>query len=59
MLDARLRPLIDPALDRLGRQLVRLRLTADMVTLGGFVLGLAAIVLVAQRHYVLGLLALR
>lgn len=42
MLDARIRPLIDPPLDAAGRRLARLGITADAVTLAGFALGMAA-----------------
>jgi phosphatidylglycerophosphate synthase len=47
MLDPLLRPLIDPALDRLGRRLAAAGATADAVTLAGFALGLAAAGLIA------------
>ncbi|MFN4275211.1 MAG: CDP-alcohol phosphatidyltransferase family protein [Ferrovibrio sp.] len=52
MLDPTLRPLIDPPLQRLAH---RLRWHADAVTLGGFVLGLAAALVLALDH---GLIAL-
>jgi phosphatidylglycerophosphate synthase len=42
VLDARLRPLIDPPLDRTARWLVRLGVTADGMTLTGFAVGMAA-----------------
>lgn len=40
MFDARLRPLIDPPLNALGRRLARAGVSADMVTWTGFVLGM-------------------
>ena len=47
MLDAHLRPLIDPPLNRLGRRLAARGVTADGVTLGGLALGLLAALLIA------------
>jgi phosphatidylglycerophosphate synthase len=47
MLDARLRPIIDPILDRQGAALARARVSADAVTAAGLVLGLAAAALIA------------
>jgi phosphatidylglycerophosphate synthase len=43
MLDARLRPLIDPLLDRLGRPLAAGGISANQVTLLGFAIGLGAV----------------
>jgi phosphatidylglycerophosphate synthase len=51
MLDARLRRLIDPPLDAAGRRLARWGLSANAVTLGGFVLGLTALPLLAAGRY--------
>ncbi|WOI56203.1 CDP-alcohol phosphatidyltransferase family protein [Palleronia sp. LCG004] len=42
MLDARIRPWIDPPLDRMGRMLARTGIGADAVTLGGLAIGLGA-----------------
>ncbi len=41
MLDARLRPLIDPPLNAAGRALARAGISANMLTLGGLAIGLA------------------
>lgn len=41
MFDARIRPLIDPPLNAVGRSLARSGVTADAVTIGGFMLGMA------------------
>lgn len=41
MLDARLRPLIDPPLNRAGRMLARIGVTANALTFTGLALGLA------------------
>ncbi|WP_308914896.1 CDP-alcohol phosphatidyltransferase family protein [Jannaschia sp. LMIT008] len=50
MFDARLRPLIDPPLNALGRCLARRGMTADGVTLGGLIAGLVAAGLIAAGH---------
>ncbi len=41
MLDARIRPWIDPPLNRIGRQVARIGIGANTITLLGLVLGLA------------------
>ena len=55
MLDARLRRLIDPPLDRLGAPLTRCGLSANLTTGMGFAIGLVAIAAIAGRAYGLGL----
>ncbi|WP_273521055.1 CDP-alcohol phosphatidyltransferase family protein [Rhodosalinus sediminis] len=50
MFDARLRPFIDPPLDRLGRRVARAGVGADAVTLAGLALGLIAAGIVAAGH---------
>ena len=55
MLDARLRRLIDPPLERLAGHLASLGLSANAVTLIGFALGLSAMAAIALRAYPLGL----
>lgn len=50
MFDARLRPFIDPPLDRIGRRVARAGLGADAVTLAGLALGLFAAALIAAGH---------
>jgi phosphatidylglycerophosphate synthase len=47
LLDARLRPLIDPPLNRMGHVLARLGVTANALTFTGLALGLAGAVAVA------------
>jgi phosphatidylglycerophosphate synthase len=47
MFDQSLRPLIDPALNRAGRQLAVRGVTADQVTLAGLALGLVAALVLA------------
>ncbi|MEM7044913.1 MAG: CDP-alcohol phosphatidyltransferase family protein [Pseudomonadota bacterium] len=55
MLDARVRPLIDPPLARLASAAVKAGWTADGVTLMGFVIGLLAVPAIAFEAYWLGL----
>ena len=55
MLDARLRRLIDPPLDRLSVPLAARGLSANAITVAGFALGLCAAVAIAGRAYLLGL----
>lgn len=55
MFDARLRKLIDPAVDRLCRPLARGGISANLATVAGFVVGLAAIAAIALQAYGLGL----
>jgi phosphatidylglycerophosphate synthase len=58
MLDALVRPLIDPPLNAAGRRLARTGLTADAVTLAGLALGLSAAALIALGFPGLALLPL-
>ena len=55
MLDAPLRQLIDPPIDRLGAVLARRGVGADMLTWGGFVAGLLAVGAVSAEAYGLAL----
>jgi phosphatidylglycerophosphate synthase len=55
MLDARLRRLIDPPLDRLSRPLARHGWSANLATAIGFAIGLGAMAAIAHRAYGLGL----
>ncbi|MEM9501254.1 MAG: CDP-alcohol phosphatidyltransferase family protein [Pseudomonadota bacterium] len=55
MFDAKLRPLIDPPLNRMGRALAGLGVTANMLTLGGLALGLGGAVAIAFGQAWLGL----
>jgi phosphatidylglycerophosphate synthase len=55
MLDARIRPLIDPALERAADGLAATPVTANAVTLGGFAVGVAAVVAVAAGSHLAGL----
>ncbi len=55
MLDARLRRLIDPPLDRAGRWLAVRGVDADTVTIVGFVFGLLAMLAIMREAYLAGL----
>ena len=56
MLDATIRPLIDPPLDRIARRFVDHRIEANTVTVAGFVIGLLAVPALANEAYWLALL---
>jgi phosphatidylglycerophosphate synthase len=58
MLDRAARRLIDPALDQLALGAQRQGLTANQITVAGFVCGVAAIGAIAVQSYALGLLLL-
>lgn len=55
MLDARLRRLVDPALDRLCRPLAQAGWSANLVTTLGFAIGLGAMAAIARQAYGVGL----
>ncbi len=55
MFDARLRPLIDPPLNALGRMLARAGIGANAVTLAGLVPAVGAGLVIAQHNYLLAL----
>lgn len=55
MLDAKLRPWIDPPLDACGRRLAARGIGADQVTLAGLALGMGAAVAIAVGWFWLGL----
>ncbi len=56
MLDAKLRPLIDPPLDAVGRRIARAGIGPNTVTLFGLLPGLAAGFAIAEGEFVLGLM---
>jgi phosphatidylglycerophosphate synthase len=56
MFDAKLRPLIDPPLNALGRGAARLGIGANMVTLAGMIVGIGAGWTISQHAYGLGLI---
>lgn len=51
MFDARLRQIIDPPLDRIGRGLARRGITANGVTVAGFLVGCGAWAMLALQSY--------
>lgn len=55
MLDKTLLPYLHRPLACIARLLQRCRLTANMVTLGGFVIGLTAMLALSQQYYLSGL----
>lgn len=58
MFDAKLRRLIDPPLDAAGRRLAGWGLRANATTLGGFVIGLTALPLLAAGHFTAALIVI-
>jgi phosphatidylglycerophosphate synthase len=55
MFDAALRRVIDPPLNAIGRGLARAGVSANAVTVAGFVIGLGAVPALAFQHYALAL----
>jgi phosphatidylglycerophosphate synthase len=55
MFDALFRPLIDPPLNRAGRIIARLGVSADHLTLAGAAVGVGAGFAIAWQHYLTGL----
>ncbi|TRD11980.1 CDP-alcohol phosphatidyltransferase family protein [Erythrobacter insulae] len=55
MFDAKIRPLIDPALNRIGNALAAVGVTANALTFGGLALGLGGAVAIAWGQMWLGL----
>ena len=58
MLDGKVRQIIDPALDRMGRALAARGISANSVTFAGLATGLAAALLIAFEVYLAGLAVL-
>ena len=58
MFDRYLTPLIKPALDAVAKTLARVGVTANGLTIGGFVVGMLAAVAIALQAYLLGLAAI-
>ena len=58
MFDAKLKPVIDPFLVQSGKICVRFGLTANMLTVTGFVIGLCCGVLICAEAYIWALAAL-
>ena len=58
MIDGKIRHLADPALIQIARQVCRLNISADAITVSGFAIGMLCIPLLAQEQYWLALLCL-
>jgi phosphatidylglycerophosphate synthase len=58
MIDSRIRPLIDPPLNRAGAVLAGYGLTANTVTLAGFAIGMSSVPLLAMGRYDLALIVI-
>ena len=58
MLDNRMRKLIDPPLNKVGRWLHNKGITANAISLAGFALGMLAAVAIAFGYFYLGLLGI-
>ncbi|WP_085882445.1 CDP-alcohol phosphatidyltransferase family protein [Oceanibacterium hippocampi] len=56
MLDATLRRFVDPPLNRIGAGIARAGVSANAVTIAGFLIGMAALPLLAGGHYLAALL---
>ncbi len=56
MFDGRIRPLIDPPLNRIGQRIARAGISADAVTIGGFFVGMMAFPAVLYGNYTLALI---
>jgi phosphatidylglycerophosphate synthase len=56
MFDAKLRPLLNPALDAAARTIIKTGVSANIITLFGAILGLAAGIAIAQERYGLGIM---
>lgn len=54
MIDSYLRPMIDRPLNRMGRLVARIGLSADGVTMIGFGFGLSAVAIIAGGEYLIG-----
>lgn len=51
MLDPYIRLLIDPPLNLIGKQFVRMRITANVITVLGFLMGLLAMFMIGMKNY--------
>lgn len=58
MFDAKLRPIIDPPLDRVASILIRFGVTPNKVTVAGFLIGIGAAIAVAFGQFALALVLL-
>lgn len=58
MFDGTVRSKIDPILDQIAKQLVRLNATADRITIIGFLLGCAAACFIIYQYFLMALILL-
>lgn len=56
MLDAKIRTLIDPMLDRIGFVLAQKKINPNIITVAGFIIGLSAMPLIAIEYYEIALI---
>jgi len=55
MLDSHLRPFIDPTLNAIGRFLAKYGVSANFITLSGFIIGLLAVPFIINQQYTVAL----
>ena len=58
MLDGKARELLDPVLDKMAQNLVKVGIRANTVTLGAFAIGIAAAICIANQYFIAGLFLL-
>ncbi|MGC0371746.1 MAG: hypothetical protein DGJ47_000446 [Rickettsiaceae bacterium] len=58
MFDAHLRPTIDPPLNFIGKKLSRMQITANMVTLFGFAIGIISMFMIISHNFIWGFIFL-
>lgn len=58
MLDGKARQLLDPVLDEMAQNLVKVGIRANTVTLGAFAIGIAAAICIANQYFIAGLFLL-
>ena len=58
MLDGKARQLLDPVLDKMAQNLVKVGIRANTVTLGAFAIGIAAAICIANQYFIAGLFLL-
>ncbi|MEP4783925.1 MAG: CDP-alcohol phosphatidyltransferase family protein, partial [Erythrobacter sp.] len=54
MLDAKIRPLIDPPLNAIGGALARAGISANVLTFAGLAIGLSGAAAIAHGHFMIG-----
>ena len=51
MLDSHIKPFTDPFMQIIGKRLTHLKISANMITLSGFMFGLIAMIMIISHHY--------